>query len=576
MSHDSENAQSPALSTTNSSVSLTGKITQFVCRIFGLGEPFEIKETTLIVSTALFLTLVHNTTFFAKVFEIYPPSGRYLLFHVGLLIIIFALTSFLFALFSSKYTTKPIVAGVLLTSSVVSYFVNHYGIVVDSDMLENVRQTNPAESLELMSLPLLAQFIFLGIIPSAIVWRLKLDYRTFAKNLLRKAVLAVSALVVITATLFTSASTFASFLREHKSVRAYVNPIGYIYAVGKLVGAHHNVVDDTIRPYATDAHRPIQTDRRRLVIMVVGETARADRFSLNGYERETNPLLKQEDVINFSDVMAAGTSTAISVPAMFSHLTREEFNGGVARHTENILDILARVGVSVLWRDNNSDSKGVAVRLPYEDFKSPERNPICDDECRDEGMLVDLQTYVDQQPGDVIVVLHQMGNHGPAYYKRYPKSFEVFTPVCQTGQLQNCSAEEINNAYDNAILYTDYFLSQTINFLKRNDDTFETAMIYFSDHGESLGERNMYLHGYPYAFAPIEQKHVPAVFWFGQKFPVDRDAMRAQSAAPYSHDNIFHSLLGLFEVKTEAYVPTLDMVSPYFTGSTTSPEGKRP
>jgi lipid A ethanolaminephosphotransferase len=557
----------PSLASMTPLPSSVGKPISFWRRVFGLGEPFQIKETTLILATSLFLALVHNTAFFTKVFEIYPVGGRYLLFHAGLFVIIVALTSVLFALFSSKYTTKPLVIGVLITSSVVSYFVNHYGIVVDSDMLENVRQTNPAESMDLMSVSLFAQLILWGILPSLIVWRLKLDYRTFAKNLLRKAVLAVSALVVITATLFTSASTFASFLREHKSVRAYVNPIGYLYAVGKLVGSGQGSEDGTIQPYGTDAHRTAQADRRRLVIMVVGETARADRFSLNGYERETNPLLMQEDVINFSNVMAAGTSTAISVPAMFSHLTREAFKGSTARHTENILDILARVGVSVLWRDNNSDSKGVAVRLTYEDFKTPDRNPICDDECRDEGMLVDLQNYVDQQPGDIIIVLHQMGNHGPAYYKRYPKAFEVFTPVCQTGQLQNCSLEEVNNAYDNAILYTDYFLSKTIDFLKRNDDTFETTMMYFSDHGESLGERNMYLHGYPYAFAPMEQKHVPAVFWFGQKSPIDRDRMRAQSDNPYSHDNIFHSLLGLFEVQTSVYLPDLDMVSPFFTAA---------
>ena len=556
--------------------SFIGKILHFIRRIFGHGEPLEIKETTLILATSLFLALVHNTAFFTKVFEIYPVGARYLLFHAGLFIIIVALTSFLFALFSSNYTTKPLVVGVLLTSSVVSYFVNHYGIVVDADMLENVRQTNPAESMDLMSVSLFAQLIFWGILPSVIVWRLRLDYHTFAKNLLRKGVLAVSALVVITATLFSSASTFASFLREHKSVRAYVNPIGYIYAVGKLVGSGHSSEDGTIQPYGTDAHRTAQADRRRLVIMVVGETARADRFSLNGYERETNPLLMQEDVINFSNVMAAGTSTAISVPEMFSHLTREEFSSSEARHTENILDILARVGVSVLWRDNNSDSKGVAVRLAYEDFKTPDRNPICDEECRDEGMLVDLQNYVDQQSGDIMIVLHQMGNHGPAYYKRYPKAFEVFTPVCQTGQLQNCSAEEINNAYDNAILYTDYFLSQTIDFLKHNDETYETAMLYFSDHGESLGENNMYLHGYPYAFAPMEQKHVPAVFWFGKQFPIDRDRMRAQSDDPYSHDNIFHSLLGLFEVQTSVYVPELDMVSPFFKADSAPAAEKQP
>jgi lipid A ethanolaminephosphotransferase len=372
-------------------------------------------------------------------------------------------------------------------------------------------------------------------------------------------------LALVAAALFSSASTFASFLREHKPVRAYINPLGYVYAVGKIVSSHLKSPDRTLQPYATDAHRAPREATRRLVVLVVGETARADRFSLNGYARETNPLLKREDNVNFTDVMAADTTTAISVAAMISHLTREEFNANKARRTENILDILARVGVSVLWRDNNSDSKGVAVRVPYEDFRTRERNPVFDDEARDEGMLVDLQDFIDRQSGDVLVVLHQMGNHGPAYYKRYPKAFEVFTPVCESNQLEKCSPEEINNAYDNAILYTDYFLAKVIALLKQNDARFETAMLYFSDHGESLGEKNMYLHGYPYAFAPIEQKHIPAVFWFGENFPVDRARMRAKAGEPHSHDNIFHTLLGLFDVETSAYQPDLDMVGPFGT-----------
>ncbi|MCF7688389.1 MAG: phosphoethanolamine--lipid A transferase [Cephaloticoccus sp.] len=542
---------------------LFGKIGHIIRRLLGGGEPYRIKETTLLVVISLFMALAYNAVFFSKVLAIYPPGLHYLLFHASIFVVVVALMVFLLALVSSKFTTKPLAVLLFFLSSLVCYFVNTYGVVVDVDMLQNVVETNVAESLDLLSVQLGLYVLFLGILPGVIVWRLKVTYRGILKTLLGKAILIACSLALIAGALFSSASTFASFFREHKPVRAYVNPAGYIYAVGKLVAKHYAKPEGPVRPYAMDARvRPHQNERR-LVILVVGETARADHFSLNGYARETNPLLKRETIVNFSNVMAAGTSTAISVPAMFSHLGREEFDGNVARNTENILDILARVGVSVLWRDNNSDSKGVAVRLTYEDFKNPDRNPICDDECRDEGMLVDLQDYIDQQTGDVMIVLHSMGNHGPAYYKRYPKAFEVFTPVCKSNRLEQCSAEEINNAYDNAILYTDYFLSKVIALLKRNDDKFETAMMYFSDHGESLGENNMYLHGYPYALAPMEQKHVPAVFWFGSKFPLDLERIRAKSGEPYSHDNIFHTLLGLFEVETTAYDPSLDMVSKF-------------
>ena len=311
-----------------------------------------------------------------------------------------------------------------------------------------------------------------------------------------------------------------------------------------------------------DAKVPPGDHDRELVIMIVGETAHADRWSLNDYGRMTNPLLAREDVINFPNFWACGTSTSVSVPCMFSRLGRGGFKADAAKSEDNALDILHRAGVSILWRDNNSDSKGVAERVTYEDFRSPRMNPVCDEvECRDEGMLHGLQKYIDVQKGDILIVLHQMGNHGPAYYKRYPKAFERFTPVCRTNDLGSCTSEEINNAYDNAILYTDYVLAKVIELLKANDDRFETAMLYVSDHGESLGEYGVYLHGMPYALAPTAQKHVPALMWLGKhmKHDLRLDGIEERRLRRWSHDNIFATLLGLFEIESDAYDPDKDL-----------------
>ena len=206
---------------------------------------------------------------------------------------------------------------------------------------------------------------------------------------------------------------------------------------------------------------------KKLYIVIVGETVHAGNLSINGYKRETTPLLAQrDDLISFDKFYACGTSTAISVPCMFSFDNRESFDNKKARRTQNVLDVISKAGVSVLWRDNNSSSKGVADRVEYQNFKSPELNSVCDIECRDIGMLDGLQGYIDDQEGSVLIVLHQMGNHGPAYYKRYPKDFEKFTPACQTSELSACETSEIVNAYDNAILYTDYFINETINLLE--------------------------------------------------------------------------------------------------------------
>jgi lipid A ethanolaminephosphotransferase len=216
----------------------------------------------------------------------------------------------------------------------------------------------------------------------------------------------------------------------------------------------------------------------------------------------------------------------------------------------------------VLWIDNNSSSKGVAVRVPYESYKTPKSNPACDIECRDVGMLSHIQAYIDEhQKGDIFIVLHQMGSHGPAYYKRYPAEFEKFAPACKTNQLENCSKAEIDNSYDNTIIYTDYFLSEVIKLLKRNDTKFESAMFYVGDHGESLGEHGIYLHGIPLVIAPEAQRHVPAVVWFSGNYDeLDRKSLAVKKDGKYTHDNVFHTVLGFMEIETSVYKKEMDIV----------------
>jgi lipid A ethanolaminephosphotransferase len=243
-------------------------------------------------------------------------------------------------------------------------------------------------------------------------------------------------------------------------------------------------------------------------------------------------------------------------------LGREAFSISAAAKQENVLDVIQRSGAHVLWLDNNSDSKGVALRVPYESYREAPNNPVCDEECRDVGMLAKLQKFIDSHAsGDIVVVLHQMGNHGPAYFKRYPKEFERFVPACQNNDLSQCSIAEINNAYDNAILYTDHFLSETIAFLKKNDARFATGMFYMSDHGESLGEDGVFLHGLPYFIAPRAQILVPAILWLGSRFsPAQRQAVTEKQGVPLSHDNLFDTLLGLLDIETAVYQPELDIL----------------
>jgi lipid A ethanolaminephosphotransferase len=452
---------------------------------------------------------------------------------------------------------------ILLLSSLAAHFMDSYGVVINDDMLQNAAQTNLAEAGDLLNFRLLGYFVMLGVLPAIAIARLPLRWRGIRVEAIARGKLLAAVVLLMVGTVLAFGGFYASFLREHKSLRSYANPGYFIYSAIKYsTGSLAVKSRQVLTSIGADAQIPASDVERELFILVIGETARADRFSLNGYIRDTNPQLRQANAISFSNFRACGTSTATSVPCMFSLLGMDKFDTKKGAAQENLLDVLTHAGVNVLWLDNNSDSKDVALRVPYQSYKSPEVNPLCDPECRDVGMLSALQKHIDAQPrGDIFIVLHQMGNHGPAYFKRYPPEFEKFKPACQSADLSLCSREEIGNAYDNAILYTDFFLGKVIELLKMNDNKFETALLYVSDHGESLGENGVYLHGLPPAIAPDAQLHVPAILWLGSGFKdVDFSALRRKSGTRFTHDNIAHTVLGAMEIGTSVYRPELDML----------------
>ncbi len=510
--------------------------------------------------TALFLVLFDNASFFSHALASYPITFANIPFLISLFVLLLSFITLLLGLVSYRYTVKPILILILLLSSLGSYFMNSYNTIINEDMLRNVIQTNPSEALDLINFKLVLYFIFLGILPAAFIYKIKIKKRPFKQEILSKLKLLLLSVITISLIIFGFGKNYASFIREHKIIRLYSNPIFYIYSTGKYISSTLKTGNMPIKPVASDVKVNKKDIDKELVIFVVGETVRADRFSLNGYSRKTNPLLEKEDIISFKNMSSCGTSTAESVPCMFSKFTREEYSEEKGQGYENILDVLDHAGVNILWRDNNSDSKGVALRVAYENYRTNKRNNICDIECRDEGMLTGLQNYIDHQKGDILIILHQMGNHGPAYYKRYPKEFEYFKPACKDSNLENCTIEQINNSYDNAIRYTDYFLSRVIQLLKNNSKKYETALLYASDHGESLGENGIYLHGMPYFIAPVAQTHVASVLWAGKSMGIDINKLKAKENLPLSHDNIFHMLLGLFEVKTKIYNRKLDII----------------
>jgi lipid A ethanolaminephosphotransferase len=523
-----------------------------------------LTSNALLLLVAAFLVVICNAAFFRNLVTTYPLSGSYAPFLGSIVIVCIALNALLLALVCFGRATKPILVLVLLSASLAAYFMDSYGLVINDDMLRNAGQTDAAETRDLLTARLLVYFVCLGVLPAMVVARVPLPGRGWRRELISRAML-VGLLLVLTGVLLAAfGGAYASFFREHKALRGYANPAYFVYSAVKLTRrAFAQDIDEPVMVLGADAHIPDTDHERELIVLVVGETARSDRFSVNGYERETTPRIRAEDnIFSFTDFWACGTSTAVSVPCMFSMGGMANFDVGTAHARENLLDVLQHAGVNVIWLDNNSDSKGVALRADYRSFRSPSGNSICDVECRDEGMLTNLQAYIDSRPsGNIFIVLHQMGNHGPAYFKRYPASFQKFQPACQSSDLSQCSDQEIGRAYDNAILYTDHFLGQSIELLKRNNADFDTALLYLSDHGESLGEHGIYLHGLPSAIAPDDQLHVPAVIWLGAGFDdVDLPALAARRHSRFTHDNLVHTVLGLMRIQTALYRPELDIL----------------
>lgn len=510
-------------------------------------------QIDMVYVATVFLMLTGNSVLFQSIVKIYPLSFANLPFLLSLTWFFTALTAIFFLALSHGRGARWVLAALVLLASQAAYYMDHYSVIIDTVMIDNIMHTDRHEVLGLLSMSMVVQTLLLGFLPAWLIFKWTPDtpasLAAFKKSLRHISLLLLSVVLVVAP--FTAGYT--SFIREHKIARLYANPTYPVYSLIKYATQMLNTAPShRIKKLAQDAvlvEPP--TSKKELIILVVGETGRYDRFSLNGYHKPTNPLLAQQNVLSFSNVTSCGTSTGVSVPCMFSNLGREKYNKDQALSQENILDVLTDNGVAVLWRDNNSDSKGVANRIQHEDFKSPKLNPVCDDECRDIGMLSGLDNYIARHKNkDMLIVLHQMGNHGPEYYRRYPKAFERFKPACQTGELRDCTKQEVDNAYDNAILYTDYFLSETINFLKKYDDDYETAMFYVSDHGESLGEHGLYLHAMPYAISPQEQTRVPAILWMGKNFEYKVENFLSYKNHAFSHDDLFCGLMAAFEINS--------------------------
>ncbi|WP_085747208.1 phosphoethanolamine transferase [Pseudomonas sp. R45(2017)] len=515
-----------------------------------------------------FLLTGFNFVLWQHLFDITAADGKGIAMRIAFWVMIFAAYNIVLTLLAFRPVLKPVLTLLFMVSAGVAYFMSQYGVMIDAGMFRNFAETNATEVRDLLSLKLLAYIVFLGVLPSWLLWKVPVNYRRWHRELLSKVVVSVASVAVIGGVALANYQGLSSLFRNHHEIRLMLVPSNYI---GASAGYLREQVASAQQPFVTigeDAQRNAAVQnhpRKSLTVLVVGESARAENFGILGYGRDTTPKLdKEAGLIAFTDVHSCGTETAVSVPCMFSNMGRKDYDASKAKNEEGLLDVLKRAGIDVVWRDNQSGCKGTCDRVTLQDVSNLKDPALCaNSECRDEILLQGLQSFIDHLDKDTVLVLHQMGSHGPEYFKRYPKEYERFTPVCESNALNNCSRESIVNGYDNTLVYTDHVLSSLIDVLRSNQDKVDTAMLYLSDHGESLGEYNLFLHGTPYMLAPEQQKHVAMLAWFSdsyqKSYSVDTHCLQMSRDKPLSQDNLFHSMLGLLEVQSKVYQPDLDM-----------------
>jgi len=543
-------------------------------------ERFTLPATVeqLLLAASLFWALSANRLFMSaalKEREFSQPATWG--FALALLVMLAALHYVMLALVSTRHSVKPVLAVLIVGTAFATHFMQSFGVYLDPSMMRNVLRTDIAEARELFSWSLLPHLLLYAVLPLLLLSRVRLRPRPLWRAAGVRVATAFGAVAVLVGALMLVFQPFASLMRNHKELRYLATPANYLWSIGAVVAAQAKGVAKPRQAIGLDA-KPGPSwavrDKPLLLVLVVGETARAANWGLSGYERQTTPELAAlaaqpaaGPLLNFPDVTACGTNTEVSLPCMFAPVGRRDYDEGTVRGSESLLHVLARAGVAVHWRDNQSGCKGVCEGLPQDEVMSLNLPGVCTEgRCLDEGLLNGLSqrlAAMQGKPGTQLLVLHMLGNHGPSYFRRYPPAFARFTPACNHDDLQMCSRAEIVNAYDNALLYTDHVLGSLVAKLQAAAPGVDAAMLYVSDHGESLGENNLFLHGLPYAIAPDVQKRVPMVMWFSSGAPqalrLDVNCLRQRSTQPVAHDHLFHTVLGLLDVQTALYESAFDI-----------------
>lgn len=465
-------------------------------------------------------------------------NGALLLLSLTVSILFINALVFYIVLFLLRFIGKWLLVVLFNINAVAVYFINTYSVIIDKSMIGNVLNTNYEEASSFFSFTLIAYIIGLGILPSILLLKVKVLDVKFKRFIVHVSLTLIFSLSLV----YANSSNWLWIDKNSKTLGALVMPWSYVVNTGRFY-SHKNKKnkEQILLPNAS-----ISNNTKSIVVLVIGESARSANFSLYGYEKNTNPLLSKINNLHVYRAEAAATYTTAGIKAILEHKKSNQLY-------EILPNYLFRNGIEVIWRSTNWGEPTVKIEKYYNKTALMES---CDGpECAyDEVLLNGLKAQILESKKDkIFIVLHTSTSHGPTYYKKYPEQFNEFTPVCMSVELAKCTQEELINAYDNTILYTDYLLANLIEELKQLDE-YNTSMIFVSDHGESLGEKNLYMHGVPLSIAPKEQIEIPFIVW------TSNDSIEFKKSEMLFQHNVFHSVLDLLAVGSPIYDKDMSIV----------------
>ena len=498
-----------------------------------LKNNFKITHFVVIMSSLLFI--LFHYPFFKFVFNnVDYKSFTGVSIIVSLVIAMLVANAFALFLifFLSRLVGKILLVLFFLINAVAVYFINTYSVIIDESMIGNVLNTNYSESSSFFSIKLVLYVVFLGILPSIFIIKAKIITVT-----VKKFLVSISLTLLFLLTLaFANASNWLWIDKNSKTLGGLAMP--WSYAVNIPLFYIHQFKKNEKEILLPDA--TIKDNQKSVVILVIGESARSENFSLYGYPKNTNPLLSKIPNVSHFNATSDATYTTAGVKSIVEHENTDELY-------EILPNYLYRNNVDVIWRTTNWGEPPVHIK----NYQNREvLMPNCKgDGCDYDGILLSglKEQILASKKNKILIVLHTSTSHGPTYSKKYPAQFEIFKPVCNSVELGNCSHTELVNAYDNTIVYTDYLLANVIKDLKQLQE-YKSAMIFVSDHGESLGENNLYMHGLPRSIAPKQQYEIPFIVWTS-----DNSARQMKPNKILTQNYVFHSVLNFLNIQSPVY-----------------------